>query len=290
MRVIRTIKEMDDFSRKEKLNGKTIGFVPTMGYLHEGHLSLIRRAREENDLVVASIFVNPTQFGPQEDLDSYPRDEEGDCKKLENEGVSAVFIPSADEMYPEGYQTYVEVMELTKYLCGRFRPNHFRGVTTIVLKLFNIVDPDRAYFGKKDYQQFRAIERMVKDLNLGIKIVPCAIVREKDGLAMSSRNKYLTVQERADATIIHKAIEKGKRLILGGERDASKVIQMMKEMIQSVRTLKKIDYVSIVDIETLEDVSFINKDVLIAVAAYFGKARLIDNTEVFLNAKNNAQV
>ncbi len=279
---------MKIFSKNAKKNGKTIGFVPTMGYLHEGHFSLVRKAREENDLVIASIFVNPTQFAPNEDLDKYPRDEKGDCENLQNEGVSAVFIPTPTDMYSEGYQTYVEVTRLTKYLCGRFRPTHFRGVTTVVLKLFNIVNPDKAYFGKKDYQQFKVIQKMVKDLNLDTEIVPCSIVREKDGLAMSSRNKYLTPEERTDATIIHKAIEEGKKMVLSGEKNSEKVIQLMKEMIQGIKTVKKIDYVSVVDINTLEDVSFIKGNVLIAIAAYFGRARLIDNTEVFLNAENNA--
>ncbi len=288
MKIIRTVKEMKEFLNAAHKEGKSVGFVPTMGYLHEGHLSLVRAAKKDNDVVVASIFVNPTQFAPNEDLDKYPRDEKGDCEKLEKEGVAAVFIPSAEEMYPEGFQTYVEVTELTKNLCGRFRPTHFRGVATVVLKLFNIVKPDRAYFGKKDYQQFRVLERMAKDLNLDTEIIPCPIVREKDGLAMSSRNKYLTPQEHKDATIIHKAIEKGKEMILSGERNAGKVIDEMEKMIRSVKTLKKIDYVSIVDLHTLEDVSEIDRDVLIAVAAYFGRARLIDNTEVFLNAKDNA--
>ncbi len=288
MKIIRTIKEMKDFSSAVHKDGKSIGFVPTMGYLHEGHLSLVRAAKRDNDVVVASIFVNPTQFAPNEDLDKYPRDERGDCEKLEKEGVAAVFIPTAEEMYPEGFQTYVEVTELTKNLCGRFRPTHFRGVATVVLKLFNIVRPDNAYFGKKDYQQFRVLERMSRDLNLDVKIIPCPIVREKDGLAMSSRNKYLTPEERKEATIIHRAIENGKEMILSGERDASKVINEMENMIRSAKTLKKIDYVSIVDMYTLEDVSYIQDNVLIAVAAYFGIARLIDNTEVIINAKNNA--
>ncbi len=288
MKIIRTIKEMKDFSSAVHKDGKSIGFVPTMGYLHEGHLSLVRAAKRDSDVVVASIFVNPTQFAPNEDLDKYPRDERGDCEKLEKEGVAAVFIPTAEEMYPEGFQTYVEVTELTKNLCGRFRPTHFRGVATVVLKLFNIVRPDNAYFGKKDYQQFRVLERMSRDLNLDVKIIPCPIVREKDGLAMSSRNKYLTPEERKEATIIHRAIENGKEMILSGERDASKVINEMENMIRSAKTLKKIDYVSIVDMYTLEDVSYIQDNVLIAVAAYFGIARLIDNTEVIINAKNNA--
>ena len=288
MKVIRTVQEMKEFSKAAHRKGSSIGFVPTMGYLHEGHLSLIRAAKNNNDIIVASIFVNPTQFAPSEDLDKYPKDEKGDCDKLEKEGVAAVFIPTVEEMYPEGYQTYAEVTRLTKYLCGRFRPTHFRGVTTVVLKLFNIVNPDMAYFGKKDYQQFRVIEKMSNDLNLDTKVVPCPIIREKDGLAMSSRNKYLTAEERSDATIISRAIKRGMEAILSGERDSDKVIQLIKEMIGSVKTLKKIDYVSIVDIYTLEDVPFIDRSVLIAVAAYFGKARLIDNTEVFLNAKNYA--
>ncbi len=288
MKIIRTVNEMREFSDAVHKEGNTIGFVPTMGYLHEGHLSLVRAAKKDNNIVVASIFVNPTQFAPNEDLDKYPKDEKGDCEKLEKEGVAAVFIPSAEEMYPEGFQTYVEVTELTKNLCGRFRPTHFRGVATVVLKLFNIVKPDKAYFGKKDYQQFRVLERMSKDLNLDTQIIPCPIVREKDGLAMSSRNKYLTPDERKDATIIHKAIEKGKEMILAGERDAAKVINEMEKMIRSAKTLKKIDYVSIVDMYTLEDVSYIDRNVLIAVAAYFGIARLIDNAEVIIDAKNNA--
>ncbi len=288
MRIIKTVSEMKEFSGTVHKNGNTIGFVPTMGYLHEGHLSLVRAAKRDNDVVVASIFVNPTQFAPNEDLDKYPRDEKGDCEKLEREGVAAVFIPSAEEMYPEGFQTYVEVTELTKNLCGKFRPTHFKGVATVVLKLFNMVKPDRAYFGKKDYQQFRVLERMSEDLNLDTEIIPCPIIREKDGLAMSSRNKYLTPEERKDATIIHKAIEKGKEMILAGEHNAEKVIGEMERMIRSVKTLRKIDYVSIVDMYTLEDISRIDRNVLIAVAAYFGIARLIDNTEVIINAENNA--
>ncbi len=288
MKVFRTISEMQSYSRSLHKNGETIGLVPTMGYLHKGHLSLVQKAKEQIDAVIVSIFVNPTQFEPGSDLDKYPRDEKSDINKLNKEGVRAVFIPTVKEMYPEGYQTYVEVMELTKNLCGRFRPGHFRGVTTIVLKLFNIVQPDKAYFGKKDYQQFRVIERMCSDLNLNVQIVPCPIIREKDGLAMSSRNIYLSKEERKDAAVIHKAIEKGKRMILEKERDARKIIEIMDKTIKEKKTLKKIDYISIVDLHTLEDVLFINTDVLIAVAAYFGSARLIDNTEVILNATNNA--
>lgn len=288
MEVIKSITEMMKFSQETSNKGKSIGFVPTMGYLHEGHLSLVRKAKEENDVVVVSIFVNPTQFGPNEDFDKYPRDEKGDIEKIEREGASAVFIPDASEIHPDGFQTYVEVEELTKNLCGIFRPTHFRGVTTIVLKLFNIVSPKRAYFGKKDYQQFRVIEQMCKDLNLDIKIIPCPIVREKDGLAMSSRNKYLTEEERRDATILYQALTKGKDAILSHERDAETIIKKIKETIMSKKTLNKIDYVSIVNPYTLVNVSHIESDVLIAVAAYFGKTRLIDNIEVEINANNYA--
>ena len=288
VKIIRTVEEMKEFSKKIKESGKPIGFVPTMGYLHEGHLSLVRKAKEENNTVVTSIFVNPTQFAPTEDLDQYPRDEKGDSAKLKKEGVAAIFIPTINEIYPVDYQTYVEVTELTKNLCGRSRPTHFRGVTTIVLKLFKIVNPDRAYFGKKDYQQFRVIEKMCRDLNFDVKIVPCSIVREKDGVAMSSRNKHLTEEERRDAIILHQSLEKGKEIILNGERNSSKIIRTMKNMIGSKKTLKKIDYVSIVDLYTLKDLHYVDRNILIAVAAHFGKVRLIDNIEVIIDAKNNA--
>ena len=288
MQIIRTVEEMKKFSQKIKESGKPIGFVPTMGYLHEGHLSLVRKAKEENDTVVTSIFVNPTQFAPTEDLDQYPRDEKGDSAKLKKEGVAAIFIPTIKEIYPTEYQTYVEVTELTKNLCGRSRPTHFRGVTTIVLKLFKIVNPDRAYFGKKDYQQFRVIEKMCRDLNFDVKIVSCPIVREKDGIAMSSRNKYLTEKERRDAIILYQALEKGKEIILNGERNSNKIIQEMKNMIRGKKTLEKIDYVSIVDPYTLKDLHYVDRNILIAVAVYFGKVRLIDNIEVIIDAKNNA--
>ncbi len=286
--IIRTVEEMKEFSKKIKGSEKLIGFVPTMGYLHEGHLSLVRKAKEENATVVTSIFVNPTQFAPTEDLDQYPRDEKGDSAKLEKEGIATIFIPTIKEIYPVEYQTYVEVTELTKNLCGRSRPTHFRGVTTIVLKLFKIINPDRAYFGKKDYQQFRVIEKMCRDLNFDVKIIPCPIVREKDGIAMSSRNKYLTEKERRDAIILYQTLEKGKEIILNGERNSNKIIQEMKNMIRSKKTLKKIDYVSIVDLYTLKDLHYVDRNILIAVAAYFGKVRLIDNIEVIIDAKNNA--
>ncbi len=282
MKVVRSIKEMQEISNDLKKVGKSIGFVPTMGFLHEGHLSLVRRAKEENDIVVVSIFVNPLQFGPKEDFNSYPRDEERDLNLL-RDLADFVFIPEAKEMYPEGYSTYVEVENLTTNLCGRFRPGHFKGVTTVVLKLFNIVKPTRAYFGKKDYQQFRVIERMALDLNLEIEVVPCEIVREKNGLAMSSRNVYLTKDEFEETSIIYKALSYGKELIEEENiRDPKVVIDKIKEIIQSAKSLKKIDYIQIVEPITLQDVDKIESPVVILFAGYFGNARLIDNVEVNL--------
>lgn len=288
MKIFRTTEEMKNYSKSLHGIGKTIGFVPTMGYLHKGHLSLVKKAKEQTDAVVTSIFVNPIQFEPESDLNKYPNDEKSDIEKLAKEGVAAAFIPTIKEIYPKDYQTYTEVTELTKFLCGRSRPGHFKGVTTVVLKLFNIVQPDKAFFGKKDYQQLRVVEKMCNDLNLDVQIVPCSIVREPDGLAMSSRNIYLSKNERKDVTVIHRAIEKGKEMIIKNEKDTNKIIKVMEDMIRKKKTLKKIDYISIVDLHNLEDVSYIDCDVLVAVAAYFGKARLIDNTEVILNATDNA--
>jgi pantoate--beta-alanine ligase len=281
MEVIRSVKDMQHISNSLKKEVKSIGFVPTMGYLHEGHLSLVRRARNENDAVVVSIFVNPIQFGPEEDYARYPRDEKRDLSLLEGL-ADFVFIPDVKDMYEEGFVTYVDVEKITTHLCGAFRPGHFRGVATVVLKLFNIVKPDRAYFGKKDYQQFRVIERMCRDLNLEVEIVPCETVREKNGLAMSSRNVYLSKEEFEDAGIIYKALSYGKSLIEGGERDSKSVISKIENMIREKPTLKKIDYIAIVDPMTLEDVKTIKGPVVILFAGYFGTARLIDNVEVML--------
>lgn len=281
MEVIRSVKDMQHISNSLKKEGKSTGFVPTMGYLHEGHLSLVRRARNENDAVVVSIFVNPIQFGPEEDYARYPRDEKRDLSLLEGL-ADFVFIPDVKDMYEEGFVTYVDVEKITTHLCGAFRPGHFRGVATVVLKLFNIVKPDRAYFGKKDYQQFRVIERMCRDLNLEVEIVPCETVREKNGLAMSSRNVYLSKEEFEDAGIIYKALSYGKSLIEGGERDSKSVISKIENMIREKPTLKKIDYIAIVDPMTLEDVKTIKGPVVILFAGYFGTARLIDNVEVML--------
>ena len=283
MQVIERIKEMQEVSSKLRQEGKSIGFVPTMGALHEGHLSLVRMARKDNDIVVVSVFVNPTQFGPNEDFEKYPRDFEGDRKKLEKENVDIVFYPHADEMYPPNYRTYVEVEDITTRLCGAFRPGHFRGVTTVVTKLFNIVKPTKAYFGKKDYQQFKVIKRMVEDLNMDIEIIPGEIVREPDGLAMSSRNQYLSPEERKDALALYNSLQLAKELIQKGERDPKKIKEAMVKFIKGHRHVKKIDYVEIVDPENFLPVDEIKDGTLIALAVWVGNTRLIDNMEVKLS-------
>ncbi|ACB10073.1 MULTISPECIES: pantoate--beta-alanine ligase [unclassified Thermotoga] len=277
MKIIETIEEMKKFSEEMREKKKTIGFVPTMGYLHEGHLSLVRRARDENDVVVVSIFVNPTQFGPNEDYERYPRDFERDRKLLEKENVDCIFHPSVEEMYPPDFSTYVEETKLSKNLCGRSRPGHFRGVCTVVTKLFNIVKPHRAYFGQKDAQQFRVLRRMVRDLNMDVEMIECPIVREPDGLAMSSRNVYLSPEERQQALSLYQSLKIAENLYLNGERDAEKI---KEEMIKHLSRFDKvkIDYVEIVDEETLEPVEKIDRKVIVAVAAWVGNARLIDNT------------
>jgi len=276
MEVIKSISEMKKKVRAFKAEGKIIGFVPTMGYLHEGHLSLVRLARKKGDVVVVSIFVNPLQFGPKEDYHIYPRDLERDLKLLEREKVDVVFVPEEEEMYPPGFQTYVEVEKLTKGLCGAFRPGHFRGVCTVVLKLFNIVQPDFAVFGKKDYQQLKVIERMVKDLNLDIEIIPHPTVRESDGLAMSSRNTYLNEEERRSAVSLYQSLKMAERLIFDGERDPESLKSLIKEYIEKFPHTR-VQYVEIVDPETLEEVKEIKGPVLIALAVFVGKTRLIDN-------------
>lgn len=260
-----------------KRSGKTIGFVPTMGALHEGHLSLVRRCREENDIAVVSIFVNPKQFGPKEDYQKYPRNFERDKELLEKENVDYIFYPSVEDMYPEGYETYVDLERLPNHLCGLSRPGHFRGVATVVAKLFNIVQPDKAYFGQKDYQQAKIIKRMVEDLNFPIEIIVMPIVREDDGLAMSSRNAYLSPDERKNANVLYKSLQKAKDLIMSGEREVSKIKDEMIKILSSVES--RIDYVEIVEPETLESVDRIpdKGSVVVALAVYIGNARLIDN-------------
>jgi len=257
--------------------GRSIGFVPTMGYLHQGHLSLLKRARAENDVVVISVFVNPTQFGAGEDFERYPRDMERDTSMAESAGVDYFFAPPVSEMYPEGYATYVEVERLTKGLCGASRPGHFRGVATVVAKLFNIVKPHRAYFGKKDFQQLKVIERMAKDLNFNVEIVGCPTVREPDGLAVSSRNVYLSAEERRSALSLYRALCLARDLVEKGEKDPKVIVERMREFILSHPHVRKIDYIEIVDSETLERVTEVKEGTLIALAVFVGGARLIDN-------------
>ncbi len=276
--------DMQKFSLNEKVNGKKISFVPTMGYLHEGHLSLMRKAKEYGDILVVSIFVNPTQFGPNEDLDRYPRDFEGDTEKCKSVGVDVIFYPTNENMYDKNFQTYVTVEKVTKNLCGLSRPIHFRGVATVVSKLFNIVLPDYAFFGEKDFQQLVVIKQMVKDLNFPVKVIGCPIVREEDGLAMSSRNAYLNEEERKQALCLYKSILKVKELFNSGERNAEKLIEEAKKIINE-HPLAEIDYVKIVDINTMEDIKGeIDKDALYALAIKIGKTRLIDNCKLILEA------
>lgn len=277
MIVVRSPKEMQKIADEKRKEGKIIGFVPTMGALHEGHLALIREARKRSGFVVVSIFVNPIQFGPKEDYKEYPRDEEGDLKKCENEGVDCVFIPDVKDMYPENFSTYVEVHGLTENLCGKYRPGHFRGVTTVVAKLFNIVKPHLAFFGWKDAQQLLVIKRMVRDLNFDIEIVGIETVREKDGLAMSSRNLYLKEEERKQAPYLYKGLLYGKEIIEKGEKDAEKVKKEIEKFINKNVPLGKIQYVEIVDMENLKPLREIKGNVMIALAVFLGKARLIDN-------------
>lgn len=284
METIRISSVMQDTADELILRGKKIGFVPTMGALHEGHLSLVRRSKQENDITVVSIFVNPIQFGPHEDFNRYPRDFEGDFNKLQDEGVDILFYPDEASIYPEGYSTYVEVKGLSEKLCGAFRPGHFRGVATVVTKLFNIVKPTKAYFGQKDYQQSIIIKRMVKDLNIDVEIVVCPTVREKDGLAMSSRNSYLNENERQAATIIYKTLKKTSELIKSGIINGEDVKKFMKEEILKEPAVTSIDYAGVYDPETLEEVKSIEGEVVLAVAIFIGKTRLIDNLIV---GKNN---
>ena len=283
MKVIRSIQEMYKLSESARKEGKIIGFVPTMGYLHEGHLSLIRIARKRCDLLVVSIFVNPTQFGPNEDLNSYPRDFERDSKLCEKEGVDVIFAPTAEEMYPDGYSTWVEVKgPVTEVLCGAFRPGHFRGVTTVVAKLFNIVQPHFAVFGQKDAQQLVVIKKMTRELNFPVEIVAAPTVREKDGLAMSSRNEYLNENERKVAPKIYQSLILAKNMLLRGERDTEKIKNEMRKFLESAKLIK-VQYIDIVDADTLEPLKNARGRVMVALAAFLGRARLIDNIIVDLD-------
>jgi len=273
--VVKTINEVKQIVKQWRKEGKTIGFVPTMGYLHEGHQSLIKKARE-NDKVVVSIFLNPMQFGLSEDLASYPRDLERDKLKCSEAGADLIFAPDASEIYENNFQTFVDMHLLTEELCGLTRPCHFRGVCTVVTKLFNIVTPDKAYFGQKDAQQLAVIKRMVADLNMDIEIVGCPIIRENDGLAKSSRNTYLNDDERKAALVLSRSINKAKELIDNGQRDASVVISSMTEIINK-EPLAKIDYIKAVALDTMQQIKFLNVPSLVAIAVYIGKTRLIDN-------------
>jgi len=276
MEILRTIDSVRQWVRAQREGGRAIHFVPTMGYFHEGHLSLMRRARDDGGAVIVSIFVNPLQFGPSEDLERYPRDFERDCQMAQSVGVDAIFAPETDEMYPAGYQTVVRVQALSQPLCGWSRPGHFEGVATVVLKLFNIITPDRAYFGMKDYQQLRVIQQMVRDLNLPIEIVPCPIVREADGLAMSSRNVYLSPDDRTAATVVYRSLQWAQAQHAAGERNAHVLCDGIYRQI-AAEPLARIDYVEIVDAETLQPIERIERPALVAIAVFFGKARLIDN-------------
>lgn len=277
LKIFSSIKELREQVKTWRQSGLSVGFVPTMGYLHEGHGSLIKKAHEENDKVVVSIFVNPTQFGPNEDLDSYPRDLERDKEVCIENGASAVFTPSVEEMYGKSPCTFVDINDLSSELCGASRPGHFRGVCTVVSKLFNIVLPDRAYFGEKDAQQLAIIKKMVNDLNMIVEVVGCPIVREEDGLAKSSRNTYLSAEQRAQAVILSKSLKLAKEKLNEGERDSTKIKSLISNNINSM-SLAEIDYVEIVDLDSLQKTDKIDSSILIALAVRFGKTRLIDNT------------
>jgi pantoate--beta-alanine ligase len=273
MQIARTIVEMRALRLK---SFGSVGFVPTMGYLHDGHLALVKQARNENSVVVASIFVNPTQFGPTEDFKAYPRDTERDLSMLRKEKTGIVFMPSPEEMYPEGFNSWVEVEKITDRLEGSCRPGHFKGVATVVAKLFNIVEPTRAYFGQKDAQQVLVIKKMVADLNMNLEVIIAPTVRESDGLAMSSRNVYLNPQERQAATVLFKALTLAQNLRTKGEKNAETIRREMTSLI-SKEPLAKIEYVSIADAETLEELTEFDKPALASLAVRFGKTRLIDN-------------
>lgn len=280
MEIINTIAALRTAIHKARAASQTIGLVPTMGYLHQGHLSLMQKARQENDLVVATVFVNPTQFGPNEDMDAYPRNAAQDIALMKAEKVDIAFMPEVKELYPEGYTTYVEVQgPMVKALCGASRPGHFRGVTTIVAKLFHLAAPHRAYFGEKDAQQVTVIKQMARDLDFDLQVVACPTVRESDGLAMSSRNSYLSDHQRKEAVVISKSLFEARDMINAGETSAQKVVDHIESRISAV-DLAVIDYVAVVDANTLAELDLLTDQILIAVAAKFGRTRLIDNIRI----------
>ncbi len=276
MKIIHEPRAMQRTATALREGGKRIAFVPTMGYLHEGHLSLMREGRKRADVLVASVFVNPTQFGPNEDLEAYPRDIERDRRLMREVGVNILFLPTEETMYGEGYQTYVTVEKVTRGLCGRSRPVHFRGVATVVLKLFNIVKPHVALFGMKDFQQLVVIQTMVRDLNLEVEVVGCPTVREPDGLAMSSRNAYLHAEERQEALAIKKALDAAWERYQAGERNAAVLVSVARQVLEAHPGVRP-DYVQLCDTRTLEDVERLEGETILAIAAFVGKTRLLDN-------------
>lgn len=287
MKTVNKISELRNIVFDHRNRRNKIGFVPTMGFLHEGHLSLVRKAREENDFVVVSIYVNPTQFAPDEDLESYPRDLEKDSRLLENEGTDLLFFPDNKMIYPDGFETYIELENLPRHLCGLSRPTHFKGVATIVAKLFNIVQPDKAYFGQKDYQQFLIIKKMARDLNFPVEPVMCPIVREDDGLALSSRNTYLNEDQRKDSILLNKALNLGRELILQKGFSISEIKTRMRKIIET-SPHAEIDYLQILDgcnLNEIDDLRSYNGKILLAGAVHFGPARLIDNLLIYSDSQ-----
>jgi pantoate--beta-alanine ligase len=282
MQIIYTAKDMQRYSDTVRRQNRRVAVVPTMGYLHEGHLSLVHIARKHADAVIVTIFVNPTQFGPNEDFTTYPRDWERDVKLVTASGADCIYAPAPEEMYPEGYQTSVRVDKLTQHLCGIVRPTHFEGVTTVVTKLFNATKAHVAVFGEKDFQQLQVIRRMVRDLDVDIEIIGAPIVREPDGIAMSSRNKYLSAEEHKAALVLSRSLFEIQDMCAQGERDALKLSRHIWQNI-SAEPLAKIDYIKVCDLETLEDVTRIRRDAVVALAVFFGKTRLIDNVIVKTN-------
>ena len=276
MEVITTTRGMKSFSLEARRKGKTIAFVPTMGFLHEGHLSLMREGKRRSDLLVISIFVNPTQFGPSEEFERYPRDFPGDSKMAAEVGVDVLFAPETGEMYPPGHQTFIRVTGVTQGLCGRSRPSHFQGVTTVVAMLFNIVMPHVAIFGEKDFQQLVAIQQMVRDLHMEVEVLGMPTVREPDGLAMSSRNSYLRPEERKIALCVPRSLNRAEELLRTGERSSATILQEMKKTIEAEPSVR-LDYIEICDPRTLQEIDQIDQDAVFALAAYVGKVRLIDN-------------
>ncbi len=280
MKIIRSVKKMQSLSRQLAADGKTIGLVPTMGFLHEGHLSLIRRAKKQAEVVITSIFVNPTQFAPKEDLSKYPRDEKGDIKKIKSAGSEIVFIPKADDIYPDNFQTVVNVEKLTKTLEGQSRPDHFQGVTTIVAKLFNITRPDVAVFGMKDYQQAMVLKQMTSDLGFPIKFIIASTVREKDGLAMSSRNKYFSESQRGEARCLFYALKTAKEMVASGVTDCAIIRREMKAVIKATCPTSKVEYIAFTDFDSLKATKLVVKNTICSLAVSLHKVRLIDNLKL----------